>query len=549
MSFIKSLLIIIVVLFGSIPPTILVTGTTGNIAVPNTFRTDTILTKTKTNNSTVNSTGPEIISAKNFQYVNGTANSIYGESVTNIGDYNLDGYQDFIVGGREYNNWQGRVWVYLTGPNGIISPNANFTITGEPDIAQSGICFGHSVANVGDINGDGVTDFVVGGPGSWGGWTVGKEYLFYGNSSTYPSKAGSDANQTFVSPVPYDWLGETVTAVKDFNGDGFPDLAIGAPGSPNCLVQNSECKVKGPNYGVVYIYYGNGHGFSSVPNMTLIDNLTFSGFGLSITSGDLNGDGLSDIAVSAPYTNGNNGTVDIFYGRKGNNETILPSVVINPPDNASLGTYGVSTTNFGNKVSVVKDVFNTSYSDLLIQYESIVNSNVYNVVGMYMGSKQKSYTTPNYILSSGIASDTFGSSIVNIGDTNNNGYNSFAIGAPGSGDNQTLPGSVYVYNGGPNFNGTPNIVYQGVNSQDQFGYAIGTLTVNHKIQLLISATGFNQYAGRVYLTINRIVVTSSPTNSFTTNLIYIIPIVVAGGIILAIAIIIVKRKSLFNKKE
>ncbi|MHA2336037.1 MAG: integrin alpha [Candidatus Hodarchaeales archaeon] len=127
-----------------------------------------------------------IISARDLISVTGEVESVYGETVTGIGDYNLDGYEDFIVGGRMWQDWRGKAWIYFGSETGINQTYANFAIWGEENIADSGICFGHTTVKVGDINQDGVDDFAVGGPGSWGGWDVGKVYFFYGNSSKFP---------------------------------------------------------------------------------------------------------------------------------------------------------------------------------------------------------------------------------------------------------------------------------------------------------------------------------------------------------------------------
>ena len=77
------------------------------------------------------STSTLISYAKDYQFVNGEQDSIYGEIITSIGDYNHDGYQDFLVGGRIYNGWQGKAWIYFGGPDGIDNTTSAFTILGE----------------------------------------------------------------------------------------------------------------------------------------------------------------------------------------------------------------------------------------------------------------------------------------------------------------------------------------------------------------------------------------------------------------------------------
>lgn len=450
----------------------------------------TLLLETQTtiaSQSSTQATVP-IISASTMQYVTGTPTSKFGENIINIGNYFGNGTQDFLIAGRQYGDWQGKAWIYFTGPTGLTSKNANFTITGEPNQGGSGLCFGHSVANVGDVNGDNITDFVVGGPGSWysgpGSWDVGKVYLFYGNTTAYPSNSIS-ADQIFVSPIKYDWFGETVVAVKDFNGDGIPDLAVGAPGNPTG---------GSPNFGSVYIFFGNGQGFSPVPNLILRDNNNDTGFGLSLSAGDLNGDGLTDIVVGAQHANNNQGAAYIFYGRKQSinvtDKLITPDVTIKVPSDAS---------DFGSKVAVINSINNNNYNDVLVQYTESVG--VQNKVAFYLGSQSSTYQQPDAVLASKSDTDQFGFSMLSLGDINHDGYNDFAIGAYGSTDTtQGYQGYVYIYYGGKTIPTSPGLIYKGENPGDGFGYSMGTITIKGTTQLLISSIFYKTDVGRVYLT-------------------------------------------------
>ena len=445
-------------------------------------------------------TDVKLISASNLQSVTGEKNSKFGETVTSIGDYNLDGYPDFVVGGREYNDWQGRAWIYFTGPTGLNDGYSAFNITGEPNRGGSGLCFGHAITNVGDVNNDGFNDYVVGGPGSWyvgqGSWDVGKMYLFYGNSTNYPTQSGTDANQSFVSPIKFDWFGETVAYAKDFNGDGIGDLVVGAPGNP----------VGGdPNFGSVYIFFGNNHGFSATPDLTLRDNMNGTGFGLSISTGDLNGDGLTDVLVGAPTYNSNEGQAYIFYGKNESNNVITPDVTIKAPSDA---------TAFANKVTVVTSINNDKYDDLLIQYNQ--KNSIMNGVALYLGKSSSSYSKPDFIFSTGKNADNFGISMIGLGDINNDGYNDFAIGASGGGDQaKSAPGYVYVYYGNKTISTTPDLIYEGENPGDGFGFALGKITILGSTQMFITSIAYGTNVGRVYLTLNKNITETLPTSSIS----------------------------------
>ncbi|KAM4026807.1 phosphatidylinositol-glycan-specific phospholipase D [Anomaloglossus baeobatrachus] len=166
----------------------------------------------------------------------------------------------------------------------------------------------------GDLNNDGWEDLVVGAPGygTMGNVQVGCVYIIYGNESGLPSDnmdldktadvmlRGSEYGSRFGSSV----------AVLDFNVDGQPDLAVGAPS-----VGASQLTYKGS----VYVYYGSKEtGFPSHPNVTIKCQFSYCNFGWTLLSADVNRNKMPDLVVGSPYAPGGGkqrGVVAAFYAR------------------------------------------------------------------------------------------------------------------------------------------------------------------------------------------------------------------------------------------
>jgi hypothetical protein len=185
-----------------------------------------------------------------------------------------------------------------------------------------------------DFNGDEFSDLAVGAPGEAVGAlpSAGAVNVLYGSAGGL-----TGANQTIVqgNPEGGDAFG-TALAKLDFNGDGFIDLAVGAPGEDVGAAAGA---------GAVTVFYGGADGLPSSGGQVLVQANPESGdfFGGAMDAGFFDGDAFADLAVGAPGENvagrgGGTGAVNVFYGSAGglsaNSQTLLQA---NPEGGDNFG--------------------------------------------------------------------------------------------------------------------------------------------------------------------------------------------------------------------
>ncbi len=250
----------------------------------------------------------------------------FGVSVSTAGDVNGDGYSDVVVGAYSQSSGalqEGNAFVYYGSRTGL-SPVAALTLDNPENQAMGG--FGRSVANAGDVNGDGFGDVIVGAHRqSAGSAQEGSAFVYHG------SAAGLGASPTTVLDNPAGtrsgYFGSSVAGAGDVNGDGYSDVVVGAQGQSQA-----------------FVYHGSATGIPTRPGVELADTMSSTSFGSAAALGDVNGDGYSDVVVGAPGRDAgatDEGGASVFHGGPAG-AVVTPASSLDNPANQAGGRFGVS---------------------------------------------------------------------------------------------------------------------------------------------------------------------------------------------------------------
>ncbi len=419
---------------------------------------------------------PRTACARTLAVLNGNVpGDTFGGAVAGVGDQNGDGMADLIVGA-----YQSDVGGLDAGRAYVFQGGRKIEVKAHAAFGAqaAGDLFGVSVANAGDVNKDGFTDIIVGAhENDAAGANAGRAYIYFGGPA-----GDNRPDVTLTGEAAGDAFGYSVAGAGDVNGDGYADVIVGA----------YENSTRADGAGRVYVYYG-GSRMDGTADAIFSGQAAGDYFGISVAgAGDVNGDGYADVVVGAYQCDiggTDAGRAYVFFGGPRSD------------DRANLIFTGSSAgDSFGFSVAGAGDMNRDGYGDVIVgAYHNDTGGSDAGRAYVYFGGARPD-DRPDLILTGEAAGDAFGYSVAGLGDANGDGFSDVIVGAYGNDAGGSAAGRAYLYFGGNGPDAVSDFTVTGEASLDNLGYAVsgvGDLDGDGMADAAVAAPFAG--AGRVYL--------------------------------------------------
>ena len=382
-----------------------------------------------------------------FARLTGGGNHQLGESVA-LADLDGDGYDDVIIGKPQSSSSSppaGAAHIWWGGPNltgGDWVYGNSVMIAGVFPIEQCGM----AVANLGDVNGDGVDDLGVGcpwyDPGPPYAGPRGRTQIFFGRSrAAWGSVSNVElADSSWVGLGEDTFTGGAIASAGDVDGDGDDEILIGSPEYGGdvgrvCMILGSPALSSGGFFDSCDRWYTGGNGDAA---------------GTWVGGGDHDGDGYSDLLVGAPASNGTRGYLAVIRGASAAPSTGTISarrkyLVLGSVSTEEAGTWGALADLDGDGISDL--IAPTPGFDGPLGGDQGRVSIFYGPSTPYSGIELPD--AGGATLHGAFGGDGFGSTVTALADFNGDGAQDVIVGAPWSDLGASAGGAVYFVPGFP----------------------------------------------------------------------------------------------------
>jgi hypothetical protein len=359
-----------------------------------------------------------------------SASDAAGTALAWAGDFDGDGLDDAIIGaptadpgGAE----AGCAYLFFSVPGGATAVSGADTLLLGTAVADRA---GAAVAGVGDVDGDGLADVLVGVPGQDGAASdAGAAYLVLGGTSGTISLGLADA--ILLGEAASASAGSSVAGAGDLDGDGYEDMIVGAEGATGSAAGS----------GVVYVVRGPLFGEVSLADAWARVEGYAAGDGLGpAAAGDLDGDGEIDLVIGAPGDDHGGSGAGGAYLVLG---PLAGTVAVSAADATFHG--GGSAVALGGAVAVVDDMDGDGADEALLgalgaTTDAVRGGAAYLLRDGWTGALEATST----ILFGHAGNDHAGCAVSGAGDVDGNGVPDLLIGASYEDSAGSAAGAAYL---------------------------------------------------------------------------------------------------------